>query len=140
MTGLLERLAQNARAYVNDFLDRHWSGTFSMPSQDTASETRDDTAHDPSQATDAFTSSTAHAGTGLPYSPELAQCYRSLDLPFGAPMAQVTKRWKAYLKQCHPDLHARDTVKQADATELTRQLNDAYHKIRTAWTRHQRSR
>jgi DnaJ-domain-containing protein 1 len=140
MAGLLERLAQNARAYVHDFLDRHWSGTFSIPSQNTESEARDDTARDPSQATDTFTSSSTHAGTGLPYSPELAQCYRTLDLPFGAPMAQVTRRWKAQLKQYHPDLYARDTAKQADATEVTRQLNDAYQKIRTAWTRHQRSR
>lgn len=140
MAGLLERLAQNARAYVNDFLDRHWPGTFSIPSEDTDRGARDDTAHDPSQATDAFTSSSTHTGTGLPYSPELADCYNKLDLPFGAPMAQVTKRWRAYLKQCHPDLHARDTAKQAEATELTRQLNDAYQKIRTAWTRYQRSR
>jgi DnaJ-domain-containing protein 1 len=140
MAGLLERLTQNARAYVNDFLDRHWPGAFSLPSQDTESEARDDTAYGPSQTTDPFTSSTTQAGTGLPYSPELADCYRTLDLPFGAPMAQVTRHWKAQLKQYHPDLYARDRAKQADATEVTRQLNDAYHKIRAAWTRHQRSR
>jgi hypothetical protein len=80
----------------------------------------------------------ASAGHGLPYSVELARCYRLLDLPFGAPMAQVTRQWKTYLKQCHPDRYANDPAKQADATFLTQQLNDAHQKIKAAWEQRQR--
>ena len=53
-------------------------------------------------------------------------------------MEQVTKQWKTYLKQCHPDRYAQDPAKQAEATILTQQLNDAYQKIKAAWEQHQR--
>jgi hypothetical protein len=53
-------------------------------------------------------------------------------------MAQVTRQWKTYLKTCHPDRYANDPAKQADATFLTQQLNDAHQKIKVAWEQHQR--
>jgi curved DNA-binding protein CbpA len=53
-------------------------------------------------------------------------------------MQRVTRQWRAYLKKVHPDRHANDRAKQADATVLTQQLNDAYTKIKLAWERHQR--
>jgi curved DNA-binding protein CbpA len=80
----------------------------------------------------------ASAGHGLPHSAELDRCYRMLDLPFGAPMEQVTKQWKTYLKKWHPDRYANDPAQQADATLVTQQLNDAHKKIKAAWERYQR--
>ena len=104
---------------------------------DTDFRTQEQTRRDASDATPPFEEPVPESH-GLPYSDELARCYRLLDLPFGTPMEQVTRRWKAYLKKSHPDLHARDPAKQADATILTQQLNDAYKNIRLAWKRHQR--
>lgn len=134
MAGILQRLVQLGRAHLNDLLTLRWPGASSAPRWDT----------DFTQAHgDAFNApppfeEPAPADHGLPYSAELARCYQLLDLPFGAPLEQVTRQWRAYLKKVHPDRHANDPAKQADATILTQQLNDAYKKIKRAWERHQR--
>jgi hypothetical protein len=134
MSELLRRLAHLTRAQVYDFLGRHFPGASSAPpwDADTATQAESDSADfgAPFEAP-------AGAGHGLPYSAELARCYALLDLPFGAPLRQVTRRWKAYVKKSHPDLYAHDPAKQADATELTQQLNGAYAKIKAAWEHHQ---
>lgn len=70
---------------------------------------------------------------GLPYSEELAHCYEALDLPYGAPMDQVTRRWREYLQKCHPDRHASDPDKLPDAHKLTQLLTQAYETIKRAW-------
>jgi hypothetical protein len=129
---------QLGRAHLNDFLGQRWPGASSPPTWESDFETHEH-RHD-----DAFHNSpppfeeSAAAGNGLPHSADLARCYRLLDLPFGAPLEQVTKQWKTYLKKCHPDRYANDPAKQADATFLTQQLNDAHQKIKVAWERHQR--
>ena len=70
---------------------------------------------------------------GLKKTPVLTRAYQDLDLPFGAPLEEVTRQWRRYLKKCHPDLHTSDQAKAADASELTRRLNEAHEKIRNAW-------
>lgn len=134
MAGIVERLWQLGRAQLNDLLGQRWPGT---PPWDSASRAEDETPHDTFHAPPPCEeSTTSHAG--LPRTVELVRCYRLLDLPFGAPMAQVTRQWKTYLKKCHPDRYARNPAKQAEATELTQQLNDAHQKLKVAWERHQR--
>ncbi|MEW5723406.1 MAG: J domain-containing protein [Thermodesulfobacteriota bacterium] len=76
------------------------------------------------------------AGSDLPYDPETAQGYAALDLPYGAPMDQVTRRWKEYLKKCHPDRHMGDPDKWPDANKLTQLLTQAHDRIQEAWRRH----
>lgn len=71
--------------------------------------------------------------SALPFSSELAECYAALDLPYGAPMDQVTKRWREYLKKCHPDRHMSDPDRIPDANKLTRILTQAHDTIRDAW-------
>ena len=137
MAGILQRLVDLGRAHLNDFLAQRWPGASSPSTRDT-----DSTAQEQTQSA-GFDSPPSFAGPapgshGLPYSAELARCYQMLDLPFGAPMERVTRQWRAYLKKVHPDRHANDPAKQADATVLTQQLNDAYRKITLAWKRHQR--
>jgi len=138
MVGIFQRLAQLGRAHLHDFLIQHWPGGPSSHTWETDFEayehTRDDAFH---QSSPPF-EEPGPAHHGLPYSTELARCYRLLDLPFGAPLAQVTRQWKTYLKTCHPDRYANDPAKQADATFLTQQLNDAHQKIKAAWEQHQR--
>jgi hypothetical protein len=137
MAGIVDRLLQNARAYVYDFVVKRFPGsspaweTFDDADETTTSHTY--TAPEPPP----FDAAAGRA-SGLPYTEEVARCYTLLDLPFGAPMGQVTKRWKAYLRQCHPDLHTDDAAKHAEATELTQELNSAYSKIKSAWERYKK--
>jgi hypothetical protein len=77
--------------------------------------------------------------SGLPYEEEIGRCYEALDLPYGANLDQVTRRWKAYLLKCHPDRHAVNPEKLPDATKLTQILTDAHDKIKEAWQKHHSS-
>lgn len=137
MASIVQRLVRLGQAHLNDFLTQHWPGASAPPRWDTDSTTQEQTNSDAFDSRPPFAEPEPDSH-GLPYSAELAECYRRLDLPFGAPMEQVTRRWKAYLKKAHPDLHANDPARQAEATVLTQQLNDANTKIRLAWKRHQR--
>ena len=137
MSTLLKRLVNLTRAHLHDLLDKH------APRSSRASWDTDFTFHDRGPAGDAREASATGAGaaasaaSGLPYSDELARCYTLLDLPFGAPLEQVTRRWKTYLKKCHPDRYANDPGKLAEATELTQALTGAHDTIEAAWKRYQ---
>jgi hypothetical protein len=138
MAGIFQRLVQLGWVHLNDFLTQHWPGATSPSTWETDFETHEHTHDDPFHRSPPPFEDPAPDGHGLPHSTEVARCYRLLDLPFGVPMTQVTRQWKTYLKQCHPDRYANDPAKQADATFLTQQLNDAHQKIKAAWERHQR--
>jgi curved DNA-binding protein CbpA len=75
----------------------------------------------------------------LPYSEEIAHCYEALDLPYGASMERVNRRWREYLLKCHPDRHAQNPDILPDATKLTQILTQAYEKIKEAWVKYQAS-
>ena len=126
MSGILDRLAQNARAQISAFLRQH---LFTTP----AASHRHDTDDWPREPLHDEAAETGESPTPLPYNGELADAYRVLDLPFGAPMTEVSKRWKAYLKRCHPDRYHGDPGRHADATELSQQLNAAHARIEAAW-------
>ena len=136
MASILQRLVEMGRAHLNDFLAQRWPGSSSTFGGDTDFTTQEQTHSEAFDSSRPF-AEPAPGGHGLPYSVELARCYRLLDLPFGVPMPQVARQWKTYLKKAHPDLHAHDPAKQAEATVLTQHLNDAYKKIKLAWERHQ---
>lgn len=124
--GIFDRLAQNARAHLYDFLQRHVFTTPATAPEQDADEWPDESFHD------AANEPRGPSGP-LPFSTELANAYQILDLPFGAPLADVNRRWKAYLKRCHPDRFHDDPRRQSEATELTRQLNTAHDRIEAAW-------
>src|SRR5262245_5030047 len=134
MSELLRRLVQLTRAHLSDLLAQHWPGRHPEASWDMDSETQDDHETNHAYAAPPFETQTSN---GLPYSAELAEAYRALDLPYGVPLEQVAKRWKDYLKKCHPDRYANHPKKQADATKLTQELAGTYEKIKAAWERHQ---
>ena len=126
VTGILDRLTQNARAHIYEFLQRR---VFTPPAADRwqgADDWQDEPFRDP-------VAEPHDPSCPLSYSAELADAYRLLDLPFGAPLVDANKRWKAYLKRCHPDRFHGDPDRQAEATELTRQLNAAHDLIEAAW-------
>ncbi len=121
---LLKRLVQMARAHLSDLWERPWPQT----------PPRTSGTGDPPPFETPFTDNAFEAGTpGLPYSAELAAAYSALDLPFGTSLERATRRWKTYLKKCHPDRYATEPDKLADATQLTQELTRAYETIKAAW-------
>ena len=137
MSTLFKRLVNLTRAHLYDLLDKQtrdstggppWHRDFDADDRGTANNTTHTSASSAGAA--------AHAASGLPYSAELARCYALLDLPYGVPMDEVTKRWKMYLKKCHPDRYATAPEKLADATELTQALTGAHDTILAAWRRY----
>jgi hypothetical protein len=149
MSELLQRLLNIARSHLQDFIDPFRPGDTIPPYWDIDDMETEEPAYGNDNRrgsraghTSGFDASktsgtSTRTSKGLPYSTELANCYALLDLPFGAPMDEVNKRWKTYLKRCHPDLFANDPGQQAEATELTQALMGAHSKIETAWKRYQ---
>jgi hypothetical protein len=133
MSELFKRLARLTRAHLTDLFEQHWPGRSTATTWDTDFISQDDATTGPHATPPPFETSTNH---GLPYSAELAEAYRALDLSYGTPLEQVAKRWKDYLKKCHPDRYANDPHKLADATRLTQELTSAYEKIKGAWEKH----
>jgi hypothetical protein len=145
MSDLLQRLLTIARSHLHDVIDLRRFRASVDPLWERAFSDDDayDSTHQASGArasgrphSETASGAASHTGSGLPHSPELARSYALLDLPFGAPMDQVSRRWKTYLKTCHPDRFASDPARQADATELTQALTGAHDTIRAAWKRH----
>jgi hypothetical protein len=137
MSTLFKRLVNLTRAHLYDLLDKQTWRTPSDPQWHTDFDADDrEAAHDTTQTSTSSPGTSAHAASTLPYSAELARCYALLDLPFGVPMDQVSKRWKTYLKKCHPDRYANAPEKLADATELTQALTGAHDTILAAWRRY----
>lgn len=60
---------------------------------------------------------------------DLAQDYKTLEVPFGASFEEVKKSYKKLLRQYHPDKHANDPEKLKTATEITQRLNAAFARI-----------
>ena len=145
MSELLQRLLNIARAQLHDVLDfspsgspigSWWERAFTASEEDDAFRQASGQQQSRQRTSGADFGASAPPHSGLPYSPELVRSYALLDLPFGAPMEQVSKRWKSYLKKCHPDRFARDPAQQADATELTQALTGAHDHILAAWQRY----
>jgi len=60
---------------------------------------------------------------------ELARAYVTLGVTPGAPLGDVRKRYKALVRQWHPDRFTRDPQGQAEATLRMRAINDAFRAV-----------
>jgi DnaJ-domain-containing protein 1 len=56
----------------------------------------------------------------------LSKYYANLEISVGSDRETIKTAWKAQMKKYHPDLHGSDPKKKQMAEELTRQLNEAY--------------
>lgn len=63
--------------------------------------------------------------------PALVQAYRSLGLAYGVPFAEVKAAYKRLLMQNHPDRNSATPEQMRRSTEISVQLNAAYHRIET---------
>lgn len=66
---------------------------------------------------------------GMPES--LRRDFRNLEVPVGAPMADVRRAYKRLMAAYHPDRHSSDPEKLRTATEITKKLNQSFQRIRT---------
>ncbi len=60
----------------------------------------------------------------------LRRDYHNLEVPFGAPMAEVQASYRRLIRKYHPDRHAGDPRKQRLANELTGGLNVSFNRIK----------
>jgi DnaJ-domain-containing protein 1 len=63
----------------------------------------------------------------------LAKYYANLEIPVGSDQETIKTAWKTQMKKYHPDLHGSDPQKKQIAEELTRQLNEAYRILDSAF-------
>jgi DnaJ-domain-containing protein 1 len=66
-------------------------------------------------------------------SDSLAKYYANLEIPVGSDRETIKAAWKTQMKKYHPDLHGSDPKKKQIAEELTRQLNEAYRTLDSAF-------
>lgn len=60
----------------------------------------------------------------------LRQDYANLELPFRSDLETVKKQYKTLLRKYHPDQFAQDPEKYRYATEVTKKLNESFHRIK----------
>jgi hypothetical protein len=61
----------------------------------------------------------------------LIQAYRSLGLAYGTPFPEVKAAYKRLLMQNHPDRNSATPEQLKRSTEISAQINEAYHRIET---------
>jgi len=63
---------------------------------------------------------------------ELKRAYQTLNVPTSATATSIKKAYRQLLKRWHPDLHTSAASMDADATQMTKLINEAYSTIRQA--------
>lgn len=78
-------------------------------------------------------SSSSHTAYSRPSGPPeaLVQAYRSLGLAYGTPFPEVKAAYKRLLMQNHPDRNSATPEQLKRSTEISMQINAAYHRIET---------
>jgi len=78
--------------------------------------------------------SSSSSSSGRPPRPgseaaQVAEWYKTLDLPVGADLAEVKSAYRKLMRKYHPDLHAGNPQKQKAATELSMRVTSAYNAL-----------
>lgn len=60
---------------------------------------------------------------------KIAEYYKVLDLPVGAPFDEVKKSYRKLMRKYHPDRHVGNPKKQKAATELSMRVTQAYKEL-----------
>lgn len=89
-----------------------------------------DSAYESAQAGQDRSATSDGPGVGATRDPDIARCYAALELSYGADLVAVRASYKRLVKLYHPDRFATDPEKMATATQLVRELNDAYECLR----------
>jgi len=62
---------------------------------------------------------------------KIAEYYKVLDLPVGAPFEDVKKSYRRLMRKYHPDRHVTNPKQQKAATELSMRVTQAYKELET---------
>lgn len=62
--------------------------------------------------------------------PDMVRWYANLEVPYGSDLATVQASWKKLVRAYHPDRHGQDTAKRDTATEIVKELNNAYEELK----------
>ena len=130
---IFDRLGNLIRTIIDDEGESaEYAGSFTDPDERAAWEELEAYMRDEQAQTRAETpgggARTAAPGT-MP--PALKRDFRNLEVPIGAPLADVRASYKRLLARFHPDRHAGDPEKLHTATEVTKKLNQSFARIRT---------
>ena len=61
---------------------------------------------------------------------DLKQDYKNLEVPYKSDFEDVKKSYKTLLRKYHPDHFAQDREKCKNATEITKKINESFHRIK----------
>jgi DnaJ-class molecular chaperone len=67
---------------------------------------------------------------------ELRRAYQILDIPLSASAHLIKQAYRRLVKRWHPDKYPSGTAAHAEATHMTKLINEAYSKIEHAPLRH----
>jgi DnaJ-domain-containing protein 1 len=107
---MIKRLFNIARAEFNDLVQKNKSTDVPLEDPEFFDVHQEDASPDP-----------------------LAKYYANLEIPVGSDRETIKTAWKTQMKKYHPDLHGSDPKKKQIAEELTRQLNQAYRTLDSAF-------
>lgn len=108
---------------LNDYLDQGRTETEARERERARREREESTRRSSSSYT------TYSRPSGPP--PELVQAYRSLGLAYGTPFPEVKAAYKHLLMRNHPDRNSATPEQLKRSTEISVQLNAAFHRIET---------
>lgn len=60
----------------------------------------------------------------------LREAYKALEVPYGSDWETIKASYRKLIRLYHPDKHAGDAKKQASATKVMQQLNEAYELLK----------
>lgn len=110
---------------LDDFLDRGRTETEARE-REKARREREEAAR---RASGSRPSSYGTGASGPPQA--LVQAYRTLGLAYGTPFPEVKAAYKRLLMQNHPDRNSATPEQLKRSTEISAQINEAYHRIET---------
>lgn len=70
------------------------------------------------------------AATDSGKDPDMARWYANLEVPYGSDFETVQAAWKKLVRDYHPDRHGQDAERHATATEILKELNNAYEQLK----------
>lgn len=130
---IFDRLGNLIRTILDDEgQSSEYAGGFTDPDERAAWEElesymRDEEAQARAERAGAWARTAAPGG--MPAS--LRRDFRNLEVPVGAPLAEVRSSYKRLMARFHPDRHADNPEKLRTATEVTKELNQSFARIRT---------
>jgi hypothetical protein len=110
---------------LDDFLDRGRTETEARE-KDRLRREREEAAR---RASSSRPASSTSGASGPPQA--LLQAYRTLGLAYGTPFPEVKSAYKRLLMQNHPDRNSATPEQLKRSTEISVQINAAYHRIET---------